>query len=264
MKYIIKLFLIAVLPLSIFSQNVELKLNDKLNYTPAESKLFDLKQSELNHSTNIFDTTPSPKKTVSRSTKSPGLAFIYGLFIPGMGHVYANNFGTGKYFMISEAALWLTYAAFTIYGNWLIDDAYTFSTTHAGVNNSGKAKDDVFYVNIANYNNVDEYNNEMLRFGDYDKVYLPGSGFDFYWDSEASRLKYREDKIGADRTLNDRLFVVGAVLVNHIVSAISAVFSANSYNDQVRKSSGGFKFRAGVQKNFGKIDGIKFSLAKDF
>lgn len=263
MKYIIKLFLIAALPLTVFAQSVELKLNDKLEYKPSESKLYDFKQTEHVQST-LFDTTPSTKKTVSRSTKSPGLAFIYGLFVPGMGHVYANNFSSGKYFMISEAALWLTYAAFSIYGNWMLDDAYTYSATHAGVNTSGKAKDDVFFVNIANYKNVEEYNNEMLRFGNYDKVYLPGAGYDFYWDSDASRLKYREDKIAGDRTLNDRLFVVGAVIINHVVSAISAVFAANSYNDEVRKGSGGLKFRAGVQKNFGKVDGIKFSLSKKF
>lgn len=203
--------------------------------------------------------------TVKRSKKSPGLAFIYGLLVPGMGHLYSNRFSSGKYFLVSEAALWVTYAAFTIYGNWLLDDAYDYASTHAGITTSGKEKDDKFYIDIANYENVDEYNNEMLRYGDYDKLYLPENGYYFWWNSTEERRQYRSDKIAGDRTLNDRLFVVGAVLINHVVSAISAVIAANSYNNEIsEKSSGGFRMNAGVIKNFNRIDGIKISLSKNF
>jgi hypothetical protein len=262
MKYI-KILIVLTLPLTALAQNTELKFHDS---KPSESQLFSLRQSPEVKG-NIFADSTATKETtaVKRSTKSPGLAFIYGLFIPGMGHVYANNFKTGKYYMISEAAIWLTYAAFTIYGNWLLDDSYKFSTTHAGVTVEGKAKDDIFFTNIGNYGSVEEYNNEKLRFGEYDKVYLPGTGYDFYWDSDASRLQYRADKISGDRTLNDRLFVIGAVLINHVISAISAVFAANSYNNEIKeKGSGGFSLSAGVQKHFNKIDGIKLSLTKLF
>lgn len=257
MKYL-KALILLTLPMAVFAQNTDFKLQ--------ESKLLTLKQSVTN-SGNLFDTVTATKETTKTygSKKSPFLALIYGLAIPGMGHVYANRFNTGKYFMISEAAIWLTYAAFTIYGNWLIDDAYDFSTTHAGVTVTGKEKDDIFFVNVANYNNVEEYNNEKLRFGEYDKVYLPGTGYDFYWDSFESRLKYRENKIGGDRILNDRLFVIGAVLINHLVSGISAVFAANGYNSDLKqKGSGGFTVRAGVQKHFNKIDGIKLNITKWF
>ena len=203
--------------------------------------------------------------TIKKSKKSPGLAFIYSLLIPEMGHVYANNFETGKYFMISEAAIWLTYAAFSIYGNWLLDDAYGYSSTHAGVDISGKERDDKFFTDIGNYNNVYEYNDEKLRFGEYDKLYDPLAGYYFYWDSETDRRIYREDKLAGDRTLNDRLFVIGAVVINHIVSAISAVFAANNYNSELgKKSSGGLTFKAGVQRHFNRIDGISLRLVKWF
>jgi TM2 domain-containing membrane protein YozV len=218
---------------------------------------------------NLADTVepvnkPANTKTMG-SKKSAGLAFIYGLFIPGMGHVYADKFKTGKYFMISEAAIWLTYAAFSIYGNWLLDDAYGYASQHAGITVGSKERDDKFFIDIANYNNVDEYNNEMLRFGEYDKLYYPDQGYGFYWNSETERRLYRSDKLAGDRTLNDRLFVVGAVLINHLISGISAVFAANSYNDELyQKGSGGFSLSAGVQKHFNRIDGIKLNLVKQF
>lgn len=258
----LKLIIALTIPLSVFAQNTELKFGDN-NRTDLEQ----WKSSQsLNSSLSFYDSlSDSRKSTVSRSKKSPGLAFIYGLLVPGMGHVYANRFETGKYFMISEAAIWLTYAAFTIYGNWLLDDAYNYASVHAGVQVSGKDKDDKFFVDIANYSNVDEYNNEKLRFGEYDKLYYPELGYGFYWNSESERLQYRSDKIAGDRTLNDRLFVIGAVLINHVISGISAVFAANGYNDELKqKGSGGFTLNAGVQKHFNKIDGIKLKLTKWF
>jgi TM2 domain-containing membrane protein YozV len=232
--------------------NYGLKLND-FNYPSYKIKSF------------TDSVTKQESVPVKKSHKSPGLAFIYSLIIPGLGHVYADRFVTGKYFMISEAAIWLTYAAFSVYGNWLLDDAYGFSTTHAGVDISGKARDDKFFTDIANYNNVYDYNDDMLRQGSYDKLYDPQAGYYFYWDNETNRKNYKEDKLAGDKTLNDRLFVVGAAVVNHIMSAISAVFAANSYNNEIsRKSSGGFSFKAGVQRHFNRIDGISLKMVKFF
>lgn len=258
----LKIIILLALPLSIVSQQIEFSRDQPLRLNDIKPG----KQTMLKSNLNFTDSAVDKKTTKVRgSKKSAGLAFIYGLLIPGMGHVYSNRFSSGKYFMISEAVTWLTYAAFTIYGNWLLDDAYDYASLHAGVKVSGKAKDDKFFINIANYKNVDEYNDEMLRFGNYSAVYYPGDGKDFYWNSDTERLKYRADKISGDRTLTDRLFIVGAVLINHVISGISAVFAANSYNDELKqKGSGGISLSAGVQKHFNRVDGIKISLTKNF
>ena len=197
------------------------------------------------------------------SKKSPGLAMIYSLIVPGMGQAYTKRFDVGKYFLISEAALWLGFASFTVYGSWLVNDAYDYSVTHAGVIKGSKAKDDDFWINIANYDNADNYNNEMLEQGNYDKVYYPGTGYDFHWNSVAERKAYRDDKLAGDRITNDRLFFVGAVLINHIISAISAIVLTNNYNNG-SNSSGGVVIKADVIKNFNRVDGIKLNLTKWF
>lgn len=213
---------------------------------------------------NTDTNTRTETAPVKKSKKSPGLAFIYSLLVPGMGHVYANKFESGKYFLISEAAIWITYIGFSLHGNWLLDDAYSYAQTHAGVDLSGKERDEKFFTDIANYNNVYEYNDEKLRFGEYEKLYDPAAGYGFYWDSESNRQKYQEDKFAGDRTLNDRLFVIGAAVINHIVSAISAVFAANSYNDEIKKTSGGFTMKAGLLKKYNRVDGISLKFIKTF
>ncbi|MCC6866519.1 MAG: hypothetical protein IT280_10215 [Ignavibacteria bacterium] len=268
MKYF-KFIILLLLPYIAFSQN-DFKPVLKLNSGNNTVDILNIQNTipvKSNNYIGLLDSLKDtkPSSNVKHSKKSPGLAFIYGLFVPGMGHLYANRFNSGKYFLISEAALWLSYAAFTIYGNWLLNDAYSYAETHAGITNSGKDKDDKFYVDIGNYNNIDEYNNEMLRFGEYDKLYLPENGYYFWWNSPEERRQYRGDKLAGDRTLNDRLFVIGAVLINHVVSAISAVIAANSYNNEISsKSSGGFRINAGVIKNYNRIDGIKLNIAKNF
>lgn len=197
-----------------------------------------------------------------KSRKSPGLAFLYSLFVPGTGQLYTHRLDVGKYFMISEAALWLGFAAFTIYGNWLFNDAESFAVTHAGINTEGKNSE--FYVNIGNYDNVDQYNQDMLITGQYDKIYYPGTGYDFYWDDVANRKKFREDNLASDRIHNDRLFIIGAVLVNHVAAAISALILTNKYNSEIRKGSGGLSVSAGVMKHFSRIDGIKVKARLSF
>jgi len=210
-----------------------------------------------------FDTLETNKKLItSKRKKSPGLAFLYSLVIPGMGQVYSNRFDVGKYYMISEAALWLGFASFTIYGNWLLDDAYDYAVLHAGI--ILEDKDDDFFVNIANYDNVEQYNNDMLQRGEYDKIYYPEQGWGFYWDRVENRKSYREDKLGGDRVINDRLFIVGAIIINHIVSAVSAIVLTNKYNSEIKKGSGGFSLGADVMKYSNRVNGLKLKFTKWF
>jgi hypothetical protein len=103
----------------------------------------------------------------------------------------------------------------------------------------------------------------MLRKGQYDKVYFPGQGKDFYWDQVESRKRYRDDKLAGDRIINDRLFIVGGILINHIVSAISAIVLTSDYNSSLKKG-GGMVMKADVIRNFNHVDGLKLQITKWF
>lgn len=241
---------------STFSQ---IKDSSPFRVEHSANKLYSLKSETFSGGEQVLS---KQNLTQVKSKKSPGLAFLYSIVIPGMGQVYADRFDVGKYFIISEASLWLGYAAFTIYGNWLLNDAYNFAAIHAGITNDGKERDDKFYVDIGNYDNYEQYNNEKLIFGQYESLYLPENGYYFWWDDIANRRKYREDKLSGDRIKNDRLFIVGAILVNHIVSAISAIVLTNSYNKEI--TSGGFVMNADVMRFGTRVDGVKLKLTKWF
>jgi hypothetical protein len=99
--------------------------------------------------------------------KKPGLAVLYSLLLPGMGEMYADD-ASGKYFLIAEGVLWLTYVVFDVRGTAVQDDARAFSTVQAGVNRAGKS--DQFFVDIGNFASMDEYNDKKLRDREPDKL----------------------------------------------------------------------------------------------
>ena len=93
--------------------------------------------------------------------KSALLAIAYSLILPGLGDAYAENLATGKYFMGTDAGLWLTYGGFRVLGQWLKDDAKMLAVQRGSANFNGK--DDKFEVNIGNFDDVLSYNAAKLR-----------------------------------------------------------------------------------------------------
>jgi hypothetical protein len=192
--------------------------------------------------------------------KSVGMAAIYSLLLPGMGELYAGGFESGKYFLVAEGALWLTYVAFDIYGNSLRDDARLFAVANAGINPVGK--DDQFYVNIGNFINTAEYNDKRLRDREPDRLYLPNSGFEWQWSSEVARASYRDRRISSENVFNNRKFVVAAVIVNHVLSAINAGRSALRHNAQLDETLGNLHIRADVMGGPFHAHGIELTFSK--
>jgi hypothetical protein len=194
------------------------------------------------------------------ATKSVGLAAIYSLLLPGMGELYADDFASGKYFLIAEGALWLTYVVFDMYGNSLRDDARVFSIANAGVDPAGK--DDQFYVNIGNFLNTSAYNDKKLRDREPDLLYLPNTGYDWQWNSEEARALYRDQRISSENVFNNRKFVVAAVIVNHVLSAINAGRSALRHNAQLEETLGNLLIRANVKGGPFQAHGVELTLVQ--
>ncbi len=145
-----------------------------------------------------------------------------------MGELYAGRFDVGRYMMISESGLWLAYSGFRVYGGLLRDDARDFASVHAQINPAGKG--DQFYVDIGNFRDVFEYNEKQLRDREVQRLYDPGAGFFWRWDDDASRRRYRNLRVSSDEVFNNSRFVIGAIVVNHLISALNAARFTVSHN----------------------------------
>ncbi len=205
---------------------------------------------------------PLLQEAPAAEKKSVGLAAFYSLLLPGMGELYAGAFNSGKYFLAAEGVLWLTYGAMDVYGNSLRGDARAFSEVHAGVDPAGK--NDQFYVDVGNFLNTAEYNDKKLRDREADLLYDPASGYAWQWDSDASRATFRDRRVASETMYNNRKFVVAAVLINHVASAINAARAAIAHNKEVDNALGDLQFGARVLGGYEQPDGILLTVAKTF
>lgn len=158
---------------------------------------------------------------------SKGKALFLSMLIPGLGEYSAGHKTRAKVFFITEVLLWSTYAGFKTYENWIEDEYRIFATTHARVDAAGKLHK--YFVNIGNYDNIYEYNATKLNYRQLEDVYPDDYAWD--WDSDANRHDFKMMRIRSDNANYRALFTLGTILVNHIVSAIDAVWVSRSLGD---------------------------------
>jgi hypothetical protein len=197
----------------------------------------------------------------SDDAKSPALAVLYSFLLPGMGELYAGDYSGGKYFTILEGGLLIGLIGMDRYANWLQSDAYTYAAQHAHAGVDGK--DDRYYVALGDYNDVNEYNDAMLRRRLPQNVYNnnPASSDYWKWDALPNRNHYFDMKVSSDNRFNDARFIGAAIVINHIVSAINAGRIAISHNKGLSQTSlldvhadivGGLANPAGVRLTFSR------------
>lgn len=166
--------------------------------------------------------------------KSKTLAFFLSLVLPGSGEYYVNRFDAGKYFVISEVGLWLTYFGFDYYGRFQKDNYITFAKINGSVEPANK--DDNYWAAIGSYMNIYDYNNEKLLNRDFNNIY-DEKVYYWNWNSNDERKKYRNLWLSSEKAFNNRQFPLAFIVVNHIVSAINATILAGKYNERLQESS---------------------------
>lgn len=199
---------------SIFAQNKEQLLTMKSNLSV----------------NSIAEDLTLPNESFNK--KSPALAILYSMILPGMGELYAGDYSTGKYFTIADGLLWGVFTGITIYGNNKEDDYKAFATAFGGIDISGK--DDEYFANIGIYENIDEYNKEKELNREFEEVYNETTHY-WNWDDNDQRKEYRSLWTSSENAKNNVRFAVGALILNRIVSSIFAVRAVAAHNRQEKE-----------------------------
>ena len=164
--------------------------------------------------------------------KSTGLAILYSLLLPGMGELYADGYESGKYFTIAEGVLWGTYIGMSIHASNQEDNYKAYATSNASIATSGK--DDDYFATIGEYQNIEDYNNQKASERNFDQMYNPATSF-WKWQSTEDRRTYRSMWTSSEQTYNDLRFVVGAMILNRVISAINAARLVAVYNNRLEE-----------------------------
>lgn len=194
------------------------------------------------------------------SSKSVFLAAGLSVILPGAGELYACNFESGKYSLIAEAAVWITYAGFYSHASWVRQDARLFATQRSGARFD--SKDDKFAVDIGNFNSTSDYNQAKLRNREYDLLYMDPV-FNWQWDTDQSRVAFKNERIRSDEIFQNAKFVIIAAVVNRVFSAFSAGRAASAHNRRVL-IEGAWKIKADPRDVAGNRDGISITMVMEF
>lgn len=162
--------------------------------------------------------------------KSRGLAILYSLLLPGMGELYADGYDSGKYFTIAEGVLWGTYIGMSVYASNQEDNFKAYATSNASINTVGKNDD--YFATIGQFENIDEYNDQKALERNFNQMY-DSETFFWKWQSTEDRRTYRSMWSSSEQTYNDLRFVVGAMILNRVISAINAVRLVSAYNNRI-------------------------------
>lgn len=195
-----------------------------------------------------------------KSDKSAFLGVVLSLVLPGAGEWYADNLSTGKYFMGADGVLWLSYAGISLRGSWIRNDTRLFASQHAGVVMNGK--EEQFEVDLGNFQSTDDYNQAKLRNREFDLLYQQPE-YQWNWDAEKNRLAYRNLRIRSDEYFQNAKFIVGALVVNRIISAFSAWRSVKRYNRSL-ETTDSWNIGAQIDGGLAAQAGLTIRLSKSF
>jgi hypothetical protein len=194
----------------------------------------------------------------SASSKSGMLAAVYSLLVPGLGEWYVGDLSSGQYHLMSEGSLWLVYGGMRTYSSWIRNDAHAYATQHAGASFAGKDAD--YDANIGDYVNTEDYNQEMLRNRDYDKVYS-SQAFFWQWQNAEQQASYRAQRIQADKMKNNAQFAIAGMVINRVISVFGAVRAAARYN---REHDAASRIDLNVTPNPVNGDGLQLTMSTTF
>jgi len=171
----------------------------------------------------VYDTRKSPEASEQDGygRKSAFKAAFFSALLPGMGQYYCGHRKTARYFWAAEAASWLGLVAYRTYGGWKEDDYIRFGREKAGVRLENKP--DWFVDYVSYYDNIDQYN-QFGRAIDRERPYLENTSENYwFWKSTSDKNAFRDLKNRSREAYRRSDFMIGAMIVNRMVSAIHAV-----------------------------------------
>ncbi len=155
-----------------------------------------------------------PKLTQAQARR----LLLQSAIIPGWGERSLKYIKRSYGFNASEIVLWVTYLTLEWYGSATADDMKAYAAAHAGVNPSGK--DEYYFNDIGNYENIYTYNAQKLRDRSVDLLYPLTVDYYWAWDSDASRKYFDKLRVRSATALRNASFAVGGLVANRLVSML--------------------------------------------
>lgn len=147
---------------------------------------------------------------------------LKSFMVPGWGQYDLNKTQRGNKYLMLEGTLILTYWSSLKISKIQKNNYIAYAVEHANLSKAGK--DHNYWVDIGNYNSLEEYNSEHLRNRENDALYSNNSTWSWNWNFNANRTNFEKRRINSDRWKQAAKFLGGGIVLNHIISVIDVVY----------------------------------------
>ena len=159
--------------------------------------------------------------------------FIRSFIVPGWGEYKLGRKKEAAAFLITDISLIAIATGFKYYSGIREDDYKELAMLKAGVDPSGK--DDRYWIDIANYDNTDDYNAQRNIDRDFANRYDDPSDY-WDWSSTETRKDYDDIRISSEDGNTRFYYTIGAIALNHLVSAINASYKSPVIKTEIIQS----------------------------
>jgi len=167
----------------------------------------------------------------------PKTAFLKSLAVPGWGHYHVDNknWQRGQYHLAADAVLILSYAGFSIHSNNMQQNWYAYGRQQAGVPIEGRSRQ--FQLAVGDFNSLEAYNDYQARSRNWDQLFDDVPENRWQWSSNAQRQEYRDLRSRFERIDQQLPALLGLMVLNRVISGISAYNRAKKQHDSTVSSS---------------------------
>ena len=145
---------------------------------------------------------------------------LKSIIVPGWGEHVLKEKKRSRLFSNIELSLWSACLGAYTYSHHSMLKYKSFAVEHAGVLSSGKDKK--YWVDIGNYIDIENHNSEHLRWRYFDEIYDENDSW--YWDNIDNMKKFESMRIKSDYYAKTGEYIIGAIVLNHIISAIDTFY----------------------------------------
>ena len=146
---------------------------------------------------------------------------VKSFFVPGWGQVHHDSNVRARFFNLTETIILSGYVFSVKFSEYEKFKYISFASKHASVNSYNKDRE--FWVDIGNYGDIYNYNQEQLRLRSED-LYDDINEYFWSWDHDKNRKIFEEMRIKSDFYKKSSQFLIGGLVLNHIISAIDALY----------------------------------------
>tara|TARA_B110000014_G_C19887061_1_gene459026 strand:- start:33 stop:674 length:642 start_codon:yes stop_codon:yes gene_type:complete len=147
---------------------------------------------------------------------------LKSLILPGWGEYSLGYKQRGRIMVLSESVIFFSILGSYFYANKFEQNYKAYASEHANVATVGKNRQ--YWVDIGNYSSIDQFNEEHLRWRDFNAIYEKDNNWNWLWDNDENRKYFEKMRIRGDTWKLRGSFLIGGMVLNHIISAIDALY----------------------------------------